>query len=118
MVLGNRIIYGLKPLILWKKWVRLTHASIFDLVRRLGSYVRDRSQAWEFRMNSNRQFLDFRKMAQKCSYFSLKLDKKNLDILMIHFETKPWNERLIVSEACKKVLEIFFIDFCQWKQQI
>ena len=52
-------------------------------------------------------------MAQKCSYFSPILDKKNLDNLMIHFETKTWNEHPIASNEYKKVQIIFSMIFCQ-----
>ena len=50
-------------------------------------------------------------MAQNCSYVSPKLDKKDLGNLMIHFETKTWNEHPIASKAYKKVQKIFSMNF-------
>ena len=52
-------------------------------------------------------------MAQKYSYFSPILDKKNFGSLMIHFETKTWNEHPIASKAYKKVQIRFSMNFCQ-----
>ena len=55
-------------------------------------------------------------MVQKCLYLSTILDNENFGSLMIHFETKTWNEHPIASKAYKKVQIRFSMNFCKKKQ--